>query len=50
VEIRAAVRKYNPERHPMNYRLKEVVYQLALDCGCTEGTARSAREAVMKMK
>lgn len=44
------VRKYNLERHPMNYRLKEVFYQLALDSGCTEGTARSVREAVMKVK
>jgi hypothetical protein len=44
------VRKYNLERHPMNYRLKEVFYQLALDCGCTEGTARSVRDAVMKVK
>lgn len=44
------VRKYNLERHPRNYRLKEVFYQLALDCGCTEGTARSVREAVMKVK
>jgi hypothetical protein len=44
------VRKYNLERHPMNYRLKEAFYRLALDCGCTEGTARSVREAVMKVK
>ena len=44
------VRKYKLERHPMNYRLKEVFYQLSLDCGCTEGTARSVREAVMKVK
>jgi hypothetical protein len=44
------VRKYNLERHPMNYRLKEVFYQLAVDCGCTEGTARSVREAVTKVK
>jgi hypothetical protein len=44
------VRKYNLERHPRNYRLKEVFYQVALDCGCTEGTARSVREAVMKVK
>ena len=44
------VRKYNLARHPMNYRLKEVFYQLALDCGCTEGTARSVRGAVMKVK
>jgi hypothetical protein len=44
------VRKYNLERPPLNYRLKEVFYQLALDCSCTEGIARSVREAVMKVK
>jgi len=44
------VRQYNIERHPMNYRLKDSFYQLALDCGCDLGTARSVREAVIKVK
>jgi hypothetical protein len=44
------VRKYNVERHPMNYRLKHAFYQLALDSGCDEGTARWLRDAVMKVK
>lgn len=44
------VRKYNRERHPLNYRLKDDFYQLALDAGCDEGTARQVRDAVAKLK
>jgi hypothetical protein len=47
---RQLVRKYDIERPPLNYRLKDVFYQLALDCGCDEGTARWVRDAVMKVK
>jgi len=44
------VRKYDLERPPLNYRLKDAFYQLALDCGCDEGTSRWVRDAVMKVK
>jgi hypothetical protein len=44
------VRKYDIERHPMNYRVKDAFYQLALDCGCDKGTARSVRDAVTQVK
>ena len=35
---------------PKDYRLPDVFYQLALDCGRDEWDARSFREAVMKVK
>ncbi len=44
------VRKYNIERHPTNYRLKDDFYQLALDAGCDEETARRVRDAATKVK
>lgn len=44
------VRKYDLPRHPADYRLKDAFFQLAIDCGCDVGTARSVRETVMRMK
>lgn len=47
---RSLVRKYDLPRHPANYRLKDTFFQLAIDCDCDVGTARSVREAVMRVK
>ena len=44
------VRSSSLARHPKNYRLKDMFYQLALDCDCDECDARAVRDAVMKVK
>ena len=47
---RQLIRKYDLRRHPQNYRLKDMFYQLALDCDCDEGTAGAVRRAAMTVK
>lgn len=47
---RQLIRKYDLPRYPRNYRLGDMFYQLALDCDCDAGTAKSVREAAMRVK
>jgi hypothetical protein len=46
---RSQARELRRGHFPRDYRLPDLFYQLALDCGCEEWNARSVREAVMEV-